>query len=111
MLFRSPDALRVSGLESDSLYNIKTRPQSLYIRRFGGLVKHLLPITLDPDGFVLRTVNRHYSMIDCVEDYKCSGSALASGVLLNNQFMGSYYNNKTRLLSDYGSSLYTITCL
>jgi len=106
-----PDALRVSGLESGSLYSVKTRPQSLYIRRFGGLVKHLLPITLDPDGFVLRTVNRHYSMTDCVEDYKCSGSALASGVLLNNQFIGSYYNNKTRLLGDYGSSLYTITCL
>jgi len=103
-----PDKLRISGLEGEKLYNVKTRPQSLYIKRFGGLVKHLLPVTLDPNGFILRTVNRYYSMTDCVEDYKCHGSVLAAGLMLNNQFTGSYYNNKTRLLGDYGSSLYTI---
>ena len=102
------DVLRVSGLESDAIYNVKTNPQRLYIKRFGGLVKHLLPVTLDPNGFILKTVNRFYSLIDCVEDYKCSGKALEAGVMLNNQFMGSYYNNKIRLLGDYGSSLYTI---
>ena len=103
-----PDILRVSGLENDTFYHISTRPQRLYIKRFGGLVKHLLPVTLDPNGFILGTVNRFYSLVDCVEDYKCSGSALASGVMLNNQFMGSHYNDKTRLLGDYGSSLYLI---
>jgi len=103
-----PDALRVCGLENEILYRVTTRPQSLYIKRFGGLVKHLLPVTLNPNGFILRTVNRHYALTDCVETYECKGSALAAGVMLNNQFMGSYYNNKTRLLGDYGSSLYLI---
>ncbi|MCL2804635.1 MAG: alpha-galactosidase [Treponema sp.] len=103
-----PDVLRVSGLENEAFYHVKTRPQSLYIKRFGGLVKHILPFTLDPNGFILRTVNRFYTMTDCTEDYQCSGSALEAGILLNNQFMGSHYNNKTRLLGDYGSSLYTI---
>jgi alpha-galactosidase len=102
------DTLRISGLESGKNYSIKTRPQRLYIKRFGGLVKHLLPITLNPGGFVLRTANNHYALTDCVESYECSGSALAAGISLNNQFMGSYYNDKTRLLGDYGSSLYTI---
>jgi alpha-galactosidase len=103
-----PDALRVCGLENETLYRVTTRPQRLYIKRFGGLVKHLLPITLNPNGFILRTVNRHYALTDCVETYECRGGALASGVMLNNQFMGSHYNNKTRLLGDYGSSLYLI---
>jgi alpha-galactosidase len=103
-----PDALRVSGLEKETLYSVKTKPQRLYIKRFGGLVKHLLPFTLDPNGFILRTVNRFYALTDCVENYECRGDVLAAGVLLNNQFMGSHYNNKTRLLGDYGSSLYTI---
>jgi len=103
-----PDTLRISGLESDALYRVETRAQRLYIKRFGGLVKHLLPFTLNPAGFILRTVNRLYALTDCVENYKLSGKALSAGILLNNQFMGSYYNNKTRLLGDYGSSLYTI---
>jgi alpha-galactosidase len=102
------DILRVCGLEDESLYRVATRPQRLYINRFGGLVKHLLPVTLNPAGFILRTVNRHYALTDCVETYECRGSLLSSGIPLNNQFTGSYYNNKTRLLGDYGSSLYTI---
>jgi len=67
-----------------------------------------MPVTLDPGGFILRTVNRHYAMTDCVENYKCSGAALAAGIRLNNQFMGNPYNDKIRLLGDYGSSLYVI---
>ena len=103
-----PDTLRISGLDSETKYQVTTHPQRLYIKRFGSLVKHLLPVTLNPDGFILRAVNRFYALIDCVESYECRGNVLASGILLNNQFMGSYYNNKTRLLGDYGSSLYTI---
>ena len=102
------DTLRVSGLKSETLYKVTTFPQRLYIKRFGGLVKHLLPVTLNPAGFILRTVNRHYALTDCVEQYECRGGALAAGVMLNNQFIGSYYNNKIRLLGDFGSNLYTI---
>ncbi|MCL2801840.1 MAG: alpha-galactosidase [Treponema sp.] len=105
---KEADVLRIPGLQSGQSYKVSTRSQQLYIKRFGGLIKHLLPITLDPNGFILRTVNRHYSLTDCVETYECSGSALSAGVLLNNQYMGTYYNNNTRLLGDYGSSLYTI---
>jgi alpha-galactosidase len=103
-----PDALRIPCLDSTASYRVSTRPQKLYIKRFGGLVKHILPVTLDPGGLILRLVNRLYSLIDCVETYTCSGSTLAAGLLLNNQFMGSYYNNKTRLLGDFGSNLYII---
>jgi alpha-galactosidase len=104
-----PDALRICGFDPNTRYRVSTRPQRLYIKRFGGLVKHILPVTLDPNGLILRLANRHYALTDCVESYECSGDALAAGVMLNNQFMGSYYNNKTRLLGDYGSNLYTIT--
>jgi alpha-galactosidase len=106
-----PDTLRVPGLDPHTRYRVSTRPQRLYIKRFGGLVKHIAPITLNPAGFILRTVNRHYTLTDCVETYECRGDALAAGIALNNQFMGSYYNDKTRLLGDYGSSLYTIEAL
>jgi alpha-galactosidase len=104
-----PDALCIPGFDPHKRYRVSTRPQRLFIKRFGGLVKHILPVTLDPNGFILRTVNRRYALTDCIENYECSGDTIAAGIMLNNQFMSSYYNNKTRLLGDYGSNLYTFT--
>jgi len=101
-----PDTLRLSGLEPVRRYHTATVPQKLYIKRFGGLVKHIMPLTLNPAGFILRTVNRFYTLIDCVEIHECSGTVLEAGIMLNNQFMGYGYNNKTRLLGDFGSNLY-----
>ena len=81
------------------------------IRRFGGLVKHIMPVTLNPDGLVLRTLNRFYCLTDCVERYEGYGAALMGGVLLNNPFIGSYYNPNIRILGDFGSNLYTLEAL
>jgi alpha-galactosidase len=105
------DILVVPGLEPDTKYNLATRPQSIFIRRFGGLVKFLLPIELNPAGIVLNTANKFYKITDCVEAYDVYGKTLGAGILLNNQFMGSYYNEQTRLLGDYGSNLYVISKL
>ena len=102
------DYLRVVGLEKDKAYVMTTKEQRLFVKRFGGLVKHIMPIELNPDGFILRTVNKYYSLKDCVEHYEGYGDLFETGVFLNNQFMGSYYNPQTRLLGDFGSNLYVI---
>jgi len=102
------DRMRLMGLEPGRKYHVETRPQRLYIKRFGGLVKHILPVTLNPEGFILRTINKHYSLTDCVETVDAYGEALMGGILLNNQFVGSYYNKNTRLLGDFGSNLYLV---
>lgn len=78
------------------------------IDRFGGLVKHILPVELDPRGWILQTVNKVYALRDCVECYLSSGLQLMSSVYLNNQFIGSGYNTQFRLLGDYGSNLNTV---
>lgn len=103
------NVLPLAGFEPGSLYSVRTRPQSLFIKRFGGLVKHILPVSLNPDGIVLRTIGRFYRLTDCVESYECRGDMLNAGIRLNNQFIGSYYNEHTRLLGDFGSNLYVIT--
>lgn len=103
------DLLPLTGFNPAGWYTVKTRPQSLFIKRFGGLVKHIMPITLNPDGFVLRTVGRFYALTDCVETYECHGDMLNAGLRLSNQFIGSHYNDRTRLLGDFGSNLYVIT--
>ena len=110
--FASPsesyDFLPLEGLDPNSKYTVKTYPQSLFLKTFGGLVKHIMPFSLNPDGFLLRTSNRYYALTDCVEEYEAFGDMLMAGIKLNNQFMGSHYNNKTRLLGDFGSNLYII---
>lgn len=102
----SYDYLKVEGLNPQSAYNITSKPQSIYIKRFGGLIKHMLPIELNPDGFILRTANKVYCLQEGIEEYQVSGKALENGVLLNNQYMGTGYDEKLRLFGDFGSNLY-----
>lgn len=101
----SNDKLKVVGLK-DGMYTISTRPQRLYIERFGGLIKHVLPVELNPDGMIMRVANRHYTMKDCVESYTCSSEALKSGIPLNEQFIGTGHNENIRMLGDFGSNMY-----
>lgn len=104
----SSDRLKVTGLK-DGMYTIRTRPERLYIERFGGLTKHLLPVELNPEGMILRVANRHYSLKDCVETYTCSAKALESGIPLCEQFLGTGYHDKVRMLGDFGSNIYIIS--
>lgn len=108
------DYLRVLDLEAMSCYTMMTKPQQLYIEQFGELVKHLLPINLNPKGVILRTANKYYCLQDGQESYTGQGTVFDSGVLLNNQFMGTGHNENVRVLGDFGSNLYVtqlIACL
>ena len=105
------DILELKGLKEQEKYCTYTKRQRVFIRRFGGLVKHILPVTLNPEGMILRFANRWYALKDCVEYYEGYGAVLKEGILLNNQFMGSYYNSHTRLLGDFGSNIYVTEVL
>lgn len=101
----SSDKLKVIGLKKGR-FTIRTRPQRLYIERFGGLIKHVAPVELNPDGVIMWVANRHYSLKDCVETYTCSSEALAAGIPLQEQFIGTGYHEKVRMLGDFGSNIY-----
>ncbi len=102
------DILALADLADDRRYRVTTKPQRLFVKRFGSLIKHVLPFSLNPDGLLLRMVNRVYALNDCVEAYAGDGRLLKQGIVLNNQFMGSHYNANTRLLGDFGSNLYLV---
>ncbi|MFA5676413.1 MAG: alpha-galactosidase [Christensenellales bacterium] len=102
------DYLPLSGLEPDARYTVTTRPQSLFLGRFGYLISYILPFVLHPYGLLLHTAAQLYRMKDCVENYECGGDMLNVGIKLNNQFQGSYYNEQVRMLGDFGSNLYLI---
>ena len=102
------DRLDVPGLDNDKIYLVESRDQFLRISRFGGLIKHITPVHLNPDGFILRTVNKYFSMKDGKESYIASGAELAEGINLAMQYEGSGYDPNLRVLGDFGSSLYLI---
>ncbi|WP_071130167.1 alpha-galactosidase [Enterococcus timonensis] len=105
----SYDLLPVSGLAENTFYKMTSKPQRIFIQQFGELIKHVTPVKLNPHGLVINTIAKHYSLTDAKEEYFGTGGLFASGVLLKNQFMGSNYNDQTRLLGDFGSTLYVVS--
>ena len=105
------DILTVPGLRPDARYRVAAVPQQVAVARFGGLVKHITPVKLAADGLIMRTVNRHYALPDGDFSAEVSGAALAAGVPLNDQFLGTGYHEDLRLWGDFGSRLYLVELL
>ena len=104
----SNDVLPLAGLDETKRYRMQTKNQRVFVRRFGGLVNHLLPFPINPNGMIFRWVDRLYVLKDCVETYTASGKTLLQGVHLNKQFVATGYNEQVRMLGDFGSNLYAI---
>ena len=102
------DRLDVPGLDPEKIYSIESCKQYHRIKRFGGLIKHITPVHLKPDGFILRTADKYFAMQDGCESYTASGAMLSEGINLAMQYEGSGYNSDIRVLGDFGSSLYVI---
>lgn len=102
------DVLPLSGLDSEKRYQLQTKDQRVFVHRFGGLINHLLPFSINPNGLLFRWIDRIYALNDCVETYSASGKTFMQGIHLNNQFIGTGYSDKVRMLGDFGSNLYEI---
>lgn len=100
------DVLKVPNLRGK--FRMTTKGQHVKLSRFGGLIKHVLPVRIKPDSALFAILASHYRLADGVEDYTVTGEQLEEGVPLSMQFMGSWYDPSTRLLSDFGSQLYVI---
>ena len=102
------EQLRLKGLDTGKVYHLRTRAQKIRVGQFAHLMKHVVPVNLNPDGAVLRTADKHYGLEDGAEGYRVSGSALNSGILLQPLFRGTGYDKNQRTQGDYGSNLYII---
>ena len=102
------DILRIPTVKREKLYRFSTVGQRLKISRFGGLIKHITPIRLKSDGFILRTVNKHFSLPDGMESYECYGDLLTEGVKLSMQYEGTGYHKELRILGDFGSNMFLV---
>ncbi|MDC7125525.1 MAG: GH36 C-terminal domain-containing protein, partial [Spirochaetales bacterium] len=102
------DIVKLKNLDAECLYTMETLAQSIDIREFGSLIKHVSPVKLNPNGIIMNEAGKHYRLPACVESYTAYGSMLEGGIRLNQRYAGTAYNDKIRLLSDFGSELYII---
>ena len=100
--------LQVKGLKKCGTYRFRSRPQSLRIGQFGSLVKHVAPVKLNPNGFVLRTVDKYKTLPDGVHSGTASGGALSAGIPMLPAFRGTGYDERQRTQLDFGSNVYII---
>jgi hypothetical protein len=93
-------------------YSFDVRPQEHNIHMFGGLINQILPIRVNDRGALVNTICKYKTMSGEKESYKLSGKALMGGALkLNQQWMGTGFNDKVRALGDFGSRLYYIKAI
>ena len=102
------DILRSPGLLPEREYAVKTVKQYLRIKRFGALIKHLVPFSIKTDGLLVREVDKRFQMTDGAEEYFAFGDTLKEGINLQMQYEGTGYSDKLRILGDFGSNLYHI---
>ncbi len=107
----SADWLKVKGLDPGKLYRLDNFKQKLSVSEFGSLLDYVLPVSLRADGLILTLANRYYALDDGMLSLKASGSALASGICLESQFIGTGYQPELRMWGDYGSQIYIINQL
>ena len=106
---RGHDLLRVPGLDAGANYEVNGRPQYINIKAFGDLVNRVLPVKVRGDGIIHTVLSSYYMFSMAREQYKANGDLLSAyGIRLIQQFSGSGYNDRIRILSDYGSRLYVL---
>jgi alpha-galactosidase len=101
--------LKAKNLREDCKFRIISRKQKLRVGEFGGLVKHVAPVNLDPNGFILRTADHHYALPDGTVELTASAGALSAGIMLNSRFCGTGYDPNMRQQGDFSSNVFLIT--
>ena len=105
----SVDEIKLVGLDETLKYKFIVRHQEHNLHMFGGLINQILPFKINERGFIINTVCKYKTMPGETEEYTLSGQALLAGALkLNQQWMGTGFNENIRALGDFGSRLYHI---
>lgn len=102
------EQLLIKDLNPRKRYSFQNRSQKLRIGQFGSLIKHVAPVDLNPNGMILRILDRHVTMPDGTQNLTASGAALMAGVRLLPLFRGTGYDTNQRTLTDFGSEIFII---
>ena len=105
----STEKIKIKGLESQGIYQIKNRSQFMNLRLFGDLIKHALPIKISANSALFNFLSNRYMMPIEVDNLSIPGDVLlANGFIPKQPFIGTGYNAEIRLMGDFGSRIYHI---
>ena len=102
------ERLRVKGLKPETDYRVTSLAQAIRVGQFGNLLKHVAPVSVNPNGALLRIADRHFTLPGNPETLTASGAALAAGIVLSPLFRGTGYAPEQRTQGDFGSDVYLI---
>ena len=102
------EQLRVPGLKPNGTYHVTALSQAIRVGQFGNLLKHVVPVNVNPNGALLRIADSRFTLPGNAEDLTVSGGALAAGILLKPLFRGTGYDKNQRTQGDFGSDIYII---
>lgn len=102
--------LKLYNLQEDTLYHYEGRQESIPLRKFGALINMVSPVHINPDGSVLALLEKKKDMKSEKDEGILSGSLLMStGAVLSQEWSGVGYDERIRLISDFGARLYKVT--
>ncbi len=67
-----------------------------------------LTYKIKPNKAMFRLISKFKQLDNATENVVLSGQALMHGYKMKQQFMGTYYNDQTRIMGDFGSQIYII---
>ena len=102
------DKLKLKDLDKTLHYRFTSVGARLRVGQFGNLVKHVVPVNLNPHGVILRTADRHITLPDGHQELTLSGAALQQGIPLLPLFRGTGYDKNQRTHGDFGSDIYIV---
>ena len=102
------EKLRVKNLTQNKTYELMSINQKMTLDKFGHLISHALPIKLNPNKALFRLISKFKQLDNAIENVTMSGQTLMHGYKMKQQFMGTYYNDQTRIMGDFGSQIYIV---
>ena len=100
------ERLQMKDLNPEGIYQVTTLEQAIRVGQFGNLLKHVVPVNVNPNGMLLRIADSHYTLPDGQETLCLSGAALMAGIPRKPLFRGTGYDKKQHTYGDFGSDLY-----
>jgi len=103
------DIYKLPYVNDEMHYRIANRTQYHNLGLFGHLIRHALPIPLNPNGILFNILKNHYLFSAEPENITISGDVLSyHGFVPKQQFIGSGYQDGMRLMPDFSSRVYHI---
>lgn len=100
-------ALGGIGFDEDAHYEMSVVNQENDIRMFGALINVISPVKLKEDGFIVSEIAKRKGLPCEKENYIVSGSMINNkAIVLNQEWSATGYDEKERILGDFGSRLY-----